>query len=155
MRKYFNIGLIDFGQVQEISYEHRYQLAKLIVLLAEGPTDDLLKHYISMGVRTKQMNPYVIEKLARLGFDRDDPEVCEGKNAQLFFEDLAKRDEILEIAQGYLMVARVGILLRGLGMWLQIPHSTAEKWLPIAKQFLKLHDENKLSRANASLLSTI
>ena len=35
------------------------------------------------------MNPYVIEKLARLGFDRDDPEICEGKNAQLYAKALA------------------------------------------------------------------
>ena len=94
-----------------------------------------------MGVRTRTMNPYVIEKLARLGFDRDDPEMCEGKNAQLFFENLVKLDEIIEAPAGYLMVARVGILLRGLGTWLQLPHSTAKKWAPVAKQLLNTYKD--------------
>jgi aarF domain-containing kinase len=139
------LGLIDFGQVQELTHETRYKLAKLIVLLAEGPVDELVKHYISMGVRTRRMDPYVLEKLARLGFDRDDPDVCEGTNAQLFFEELAKRDEILQIAEGYLMIARVGILLRGLGTWLHLPHSTAEKWLPKAKEFLRTYHPQSIS----------
>jgi hypothetical protein len=94
-----------------------------------------------MGVRTRNMNPYVLEKLARLGFDRDDPEVCEGKNAQLFFESLGKLDEVLQIPEGYLMAARVGMLLRGLGTWLQLPHSTAQKWTPIAKQLLNTYKD--------------
>jgi hypothetical protein len=94
-----------------------------------------------MGLRTQNMNPYVIEKLARLGFDRDDPEICEGKNAQLFFENLVKLDGIIKAPEGYLMVARVGILLRGLGTWLQLPHSTAQKWAPIAKQLLNTYKD--------------
>lgn len=130
------IGLIDFGQVQELSLASRLKLAKLIVLLAEGTKEEIVEHYVTMGGRTRNMNPYVIEKLARLGFDRDDPEICEGQNAQLFFESLSKIDEVIQLPQGYLMAARVGLLIRGLGAWLQIPHSTAQKWLPIAKQLL-------------------
>ena len=147
----FRPGLIDFGQVQQLDFDRRYKLAKLIVLLVEGTREELLEHYIGMGVRTRKMDPYVVEKLARLGFDRDDPEVCEGKNAQLFFEELAKRDEILEIPEGYLMVARVGILLRGLGTWLQIPHSTAQKWLPKAKEFLELYEKNPAALTSPAL----
>ena len=111
-------------------------MAKLIVLLAEGTKEEIAQHYISMGLRTRHMNRNVIEKLARLGFDRDDPEICEGRNPQLFFEDLVKSDQVLQVPEGYLMAARVGILLRGLGVWLQLPHSTAQKWAPIAKQLL-------------------
>jgi len=133
------IGLIDFGQVQELSLPHRLKLAKLIILLAEGTKEEIVQQYISMGVRTRNMNPYVLEKLARLGFDRDDPEICEGQNAQLFFENLCKIDEVLQLPQGYLMAARVGLLLRGLGTWMQLPHSTAEKWAPIAKQLLNTY----------------
>ncbi|CAF1273382.1 unnamed protein product [Adineta ricciae] len=135
------IGLIDFGQVQELSLSHRLKLAKLIVLLAEGTKEEIIEHYISMGVRTRHMNQYVIEKLARLGFDRDDPEICEGKNAQIFFEQLGKIDEVLQLPEGYLMAARVGMLLRGLGTWLQLPHSTAQKWAPVAKKLLNTYKD--------------
>ncbi len=127
--------------MQELSLPRRLKLAKLIVLLAEGTKEEIVQHYISMGVRTRNMSPYVIEKLARLGFDRDDPEMCEGKNAQLFFENLVKMDEILDAPGGYLMVARVGILLRGLGTWLQLPHSTAKLWAPIAKKLLNTYKD--------------
>ncbi|CAF0866212.1 unnamed protein product [Rotaria sordida] len=135
------IGLIDFGQVQELSLPRRLKLAKLIILLTEGTKEEIVQHYISMGARTRHMNPYVIEKLARIGFDRDDPEICEGKNAQLFFESLGKLDEIMEFPDGYLMAARVGLLLRGLGTWLQLPHSTAQKWAPIAKKLLDTYKD--------------
>ncbi|UJR32332.1 hypothetical protein I4U23_019795 [Adineta vaga] len=145
------IGLIDFGQVQELTLSHRLKLAKLIVLLAEGTKEEIIEHYISMGVRTRHMNPYVIEKLARLGFDRDDPEICEGKNAQLFFEQLGKLDEVIQLPEGYLMAARVGMLLRGLGTWLQLPHSTAQKWAPIAKQLLNTHKNTDEQSFTSSL----
>ncbi len=144
-------GLIDFGQVQELSLSHRLKLAKLIILLAEGTKEEVIQHYISMGVRTRHMNPYVIEKLARLGFDRDDPEMCEGKNAQLFFESLGKLDEIIQLPEGYLMAARVGMLIRGLGTWLQLPHSTAQKWAPIAKQLLNTYKDENEQIVNSSL----
>lgn len=117
------------------------KLAKLIVLLAEGTKEEIVEHHVSMGVRTEHMNPYALEKLARLGFDRDDPETCEGKNAQVFFEELSKLDKVIEFPDGYLMAARVGQLLRGLGLWLQVPHSTAQKWAPIAKQLLNTHKD--------------
>ncbi|CAF3407258.1 unnamed protein product [Rotaria socialis] len=145
------IGLIDFGQVSELSLSQRLKLAKLIVLLAEGTKEELIQHYIAMGARTRNMNPYVIEKLARLGFDRDDQEICEGKNAQLFFESLGKLDEIIQLPEGYLMAARVGLLLRGLGTWIQLPHSTAQKWLPIAKQLLEKYKDVNESLLNESV----
>ncbi|CAF4744327.1 unnamed protein product, partial [Rotaria sp. Silwood2] len=146
------IGLIDFGQVQEFSLSRRLKLAKLIVLLAEGTKEEIVQHYVSMGTRTRYMNPYVIEKLARLGFDRDDPEICEGKNAQLFFEGLGKLDEIIQLPDGYLMAARVGILLRGLGTWLQLPHSTAQKWAPVAKKLLDKYKDVDEQSLNSSVL---
>lgn len=148
---FIDLGLIDFGQVQEFSLGRRLKLAKLIVLLCEGPKEELIQHYISMGARTRNMNPYVIEKLARLGFDRDDPEICEGKNAQLFFESLGRLDEIIQLPEGYLMAARVGLLLRGLGTWLQIPHSTAQKWVPIAKRLLEKYKDVDESLLNDSV----
>ncbi|CAF4291277.1 unnamed protein product, partial [Rotaria sordida] len=52
-----------------------------------------------------------------------------------------KLDEIMEFPDGYLMAARVGLLLRGLGTWLQLPHSTAQKWAPIAKKLLDTYKD--------------
>lgn len=83
------LGLIDYGQVKHISKEHRLNLARLIVALAEGSRDDII-HVLThdMGVRTVRNNPYYLEKQARLMIDNDDRSITEGMNAQAFVEYL-------------------------------------------------------------------
>lgn len=83
------IGLIDYGQVKHIDRQHRLHLAKLIVALAEGTRDEVI-HVLTkeMGVRTAKMDPYFLEKQARLMIDNDDRTTTEGMNAQLFVEYL-------------------------------------------------------------------
>ncbi|KAF1795000.1 Protein kinase-like domain [Phytophthora cactorum] len=83
------LGLIDYGQVKHISKEHRIHLAKLIVALAGGSRDDIINVLTKdMRVRTTKMDPYFLEKQARLMIDNDDRTVTEGMNAQLFLEHL-------------------------------------------------------------------
>jgi aarF domain-containing kinase len=83
------LGLIDYGQVKHITREHRMNLAKLIVALAEGTRDDIIRVLTEdMGVRTEKLDPYYLEKQARLMIDNDDRSVTEGMNAQLFVEKL-------------------------------------------------------------------
>jgi aarF domain-containing kinase len=85
------LGLIDYGQVKHISKEHRLNLAKLTLALAEGNKQDILRVLTQdMGIRSKKMDPYVLEKQARLMFDKDDRSVTEGMNIQLFVEHLTK-----------------------------------------------------------------
>jgi aarF domain-containing kinase len=85
------LGLIDYGQVKNISREHRLHLAKLILALAEGSRDDII-HVLTkdMGIKTENFDPYFLEKQARLMIDNDDKTVTEGMNAQLFLEKLDK-----------------------------------------------------------------
>jgi aarF domain-containing kinase len=83
------LGLIDYGQVKHISREHRLHLAKLIVALAGGSRGDIIDVLTKeMRVRTTNMDPYFLEKQARLMIDNDDRSVTEGMNAQLFLEHL-------------------------------------------------------------------
>ncbi|GMF19593.1 unnamed protein product [Phytophthora fragariaefolia] len=83
------LGLIDYGQVKHISREHRVHLAKLIVALAGGSRDDIIEVLTKdMRIRTTNMDPYFLEKQARLMIDNDDRTVTEGMNAQLFVEHL-------------------------------------------------------------------
>lgn len=83
------LGLIDYGQVKHISREHRVNLAKLVVALAEGTRDDVVRVLTQdMGIQSANMNPYFLEKQARLMIDNDDRSVTEGVNPQLFMEQL-------------------------------------------------------------------
>lgn len=83
------LGLIDYGQVKHISKEHRLNLARLIVSLAEGTREDIIRVLTQdMGVRTVNNNPYYLEKQARLMIDNDDRSITEGMNAQAFVEYL-------------------------------------------------------------------
>ncbi|RLN06549.1 hypothetical protein BBJ28_00024753, partial [Nothophytophthora sp. Chile5] len=83
------LGLIDYGQVKHISREHRVHLAKLIVALAGGSRDEIIEVLTKdMRIRTANMDPYFLEKQARLMIDNDDRSVTEGMNAQLFLEHL-------------------------------------------------------------------
>lgn len=83
------LGLIDYGQVKHISREHRVHLAKLVVALAGGSRDDIIDVLTKdMRIRTTNMDPYFLEKQARLMIDNDDRTVTEGMNAQLFVEHL-------------------------------------------------------------------
>ncbi|GLD92079.1 hypothetical protein PINS_up000612 [Pythium insidiosum] len=83
------LGLIDYGQVKYLSKEHRVHLAKLIVALAEGTTDDIVRVMTQdMGIRTEKNDPYFLEKQAHLMLDNDDRTITEGLNVQLFVEHL-------------------------------------------------------------------
>lgn len=83
------LGLIDYGQVKHISKEHRLNLARLIVALAEGSREDIIRVLTQdMGIRTVNNNPYYLEKQARLMIDNDDRSITEGMNAQAFLEYL-------------------------------------------------------------------
>ena len=48
------IGLIDYGQVKELSPEERVRIAKLILSIANQESDDAIAdHFRSMGIKTK------------------------------------------------------------------------------------------------------
>nr|CCA27146.1 glycoside hydrolase putative [Albugo laibachii Nc14] len=117
------IGLIDYGQVKRISLEHRIKLAKLTVALAEGSKEDIVHALtVGMGVRSAKMNPYFLEKQARLMFDRDDLSITEGRNVQNFVEYLDLIDQIVEVPDEYIMAFRTSLLLRGFSYALHYRH---------------------------------
>ncbi|KAI9907576.1 hypothetical protein PsorP6_003197 [Peronosclerospora sorghi] len=132
------LGLIDYGQVKHISREHRVHLAKLIVALANGSRDEII-HVLTkdMRIRTTNMDPYFLEKQARLMIDNDDRSVTEGLNAQLFLEHLHTIDRIEYIPDEYVMAFRCSLLLRGFSYLLHYKFSHAKSWESVASQVLR------------------
>ncbi|CAH0482435.1 unnamed protein product [Peronospora belbahrii] len=132
------LGLIDYGQVKHISREHRIHLAKLIVALADGSREDIIAVLTKdMRIKTKNMDPYFLEKQARLMFDNDDRTVTEGMNPQLFLEHLHTIDRIEYIPDEYVMAFRCSLLLRGFSYLLHYNFSHAKSWEGIARQVLQ------------------
>ena len=72
-----NIGLIDYGQVKEISTEVRINIAKLILALAAKNDEKVVKCWTDCGFKSKNMNPYVILKHAQFHFDSFGPQVVD------------------------------------------------------------------------------
>ncbi|OQR82811.1 glycoside hydrolase [Achlya hypogyna] len=131
------MGLIDYGQVKHLTREQRVRLAKLVVALAEGTSEDVvhaMTHEIQ--IKTKHMDPYVLEKLARIMMDRDDSSITNGMNIQLFAETLSKRDPVVEQSDDFVMAYRVSLLLRGLSYALHYDMSHADMWKDICKRVI-------------------
>ena len=121
-----------------IEKEHRVNLAKLVIALAENDPEATVRVMAEdLGVRTKHMDPYVLKKLATMFMDRDDLRVTEGLNPQLFMEKLEKLDPIVSVPDDYVMAFRVSLLLRGLSHALRYEISHAQAWESIAHQILK------------------
>uniref|UniRef100_K3WDH8 ABC1 atypical kinase-like domain-containing protein n=1 Tax=Globisporangium ultimum (strain ATCC 200006 / CBS 805.95 / DAOM BR144) TaxID=431595 RepID=K3WDH8_GLOUD len=131
------LGLIDYGQVKHISKEHRLNLAKLIIALAEGTREDIIRVLTQdMGIRTAKSDPYFLEKQARLMIDNDDRSVTEGMNGQMFVEYLDTIDRIEYMPDDYVMAFRTSLLLRGFSYLLHYKFSHAQSWKGIAKKVL-------------------
>ncbi|KAH9121970.1 hypothetical protein LEN26_010427 [Aphanomyces euteiches] len=131
------IGLIDYGQVKHLTKDQRKSLARLVLALADGTKEDVARSVVEdVGVMTKHMDPYVLEKMGRTMMDRDDWEITEGMNVQLFVEYLQKRDPIVAQQDDFVMAYRVSLLLRGLSNALRVQVSHAKMWRELAKRAL-------------------
>lgn len=128
------IGLIDYGQIAEISLDDRRKLARLILCLAEGNRDNIIKAFRDMGFKTKKNDEDVCYKSAVVFFDRDSRDVTEGMNIQRFLEVLSQRDPVVCFPQAFIMSARTVALLKGLGTVLNVPVSVASAWCTKAKE---------------------
>ena len=135
-----SIGLIDYGQVKHLTLEQRIELSKLCIYLCDDNSDYIVKQLNSMGHKTKYNDPWVMEKTARMFFDRDDEEITQGLNAQMFLEMLDKRDPVVNINDDYVMVGRLRLLMSGLFHSLGYTFKAAKTWRHYAERVL--HENN-------------
>ena len=78
------LGLIDYGQVKELSIEQRRSLSKFIIALYHRDKDTVVEMMRQLGHRTKYGDPEVQWELALVAFDRDDGEVMGGRPQSFF-----------------------------------------------------------------------
>lgn len=98
---------------------------------------------IEMGVRTKKMDPFMIEHQARFYYEDDTDErnliTKDGRklNIQQMMEYFEHEDPLVETPEWTFLVVRCAMLLRGLGSHLGVHCNAAQRWLPAAKRCLK------------------
>jgi len=79
-------------------------------------------------------------KLATFWNDRDTPDVTEGLNLQEFLDEMEARDPVIKAPDEMVMIARVSVLLRGMGNAFNIRLRMAEAWRAHAERLLKRTD---------------
>jgi aarF domain-containing kinase len=131
------LGLIDYGQVKVLTNEERLLFCKIIIALADEDKEQVCSLMKEAGYVSKNMDPEIMYKYARVGYDEDNEELTEGKHIQLFMDYLHDLDPIKDVPQQYIMASRVSILLRGLGHAVHQSRSVAKSWKPIAVKVLK------------------
>jgi predicted unusual protein kinase regulating ubiquinone biosynthesis (AarF/ABC1/UbiB family) len=123
------IGLIDFGQVKQISGRNRETLAKVMIALDERVGDD----------RPEDLDDAKDEAAAAVGmwlFDGSTQKLPGGYD----LGELSPNSPVKELKsfpQDLVLVGRSSILIKGLSSRLDIPWSLSKEWAPIARQVLE------------------
>lgn len=135
------VGLIDFGQVKQISGRNRETLGKVMIALAESEGrpedyDKIGKLALELGV---EINPDAKKEaapaIALWLFDGSATELPGGYD----LGELSPNSPVQELSsfpQDLVLVGRSTILIKGLSSRLGIPWSLANEWSPIAKTAL-------------------
>jgi len=145
-----DIGLIDFGQVKQISGRNRETLAKVMIALDERVGDD---------------RPEDLEKIGKLALELgvtlndDAQDEAPAAVAMWLFDgstkvlpggydlgELSPNSPVKELEsfpQDLVLVGRSSILIKGISDRLNIPWSLAKEWAPIARDVLDVNTGKK------------
>ena len=140
------LGLIDYGQVKKLSREQIVILSKMMVALQEEDDEEIAKLIFEAGYITRDSRPDLAAKYARVTLDVDNKSVCNGKHVQVFLEEIQALDPVVDLPRDFVMVARVSLMLRGLGHALKQPRRMSDRWLPFARRVLA--EEARLKKEN-------
>ncbi len=141
------IGLIDFGQVKQISGRNRETLAKVMIALDERVGDDRPEDLQRIGNLALELGVELNddakdEAAAAVGmwlFDGSTQKLPGGYD----LGELSPNSPVKELKsfpQDLVLVGRSSILIKGLSNRLGIPWSLSREWAPIARQVLNRED---------------
>ena len=119
------LGLIDYGQCKRLTPQERVSVARLVLSVANDlPDHEIASAFRNLGIRTTNDSTEFLADFARLMFGKLKPEHLSHK----WHTRLHEMDKILYFPNELSMVYRTSLLLRGLGMWLQVNCSVGEEW---------------------------
>lgn len=136
------IGLIDFGQVKQISGRNRETLAKVMIALDEredGNLEDMERIgnlALELGVEIKEnAKDEAPAAIALWLFDGSATELPGGYD----MGELSPNSPVKELKsfpQDLVLAGRAAILIKGVSNRLGVPWSLSHEWAPIAKEVL-------------------
>lgn len=146
------IGLIDYGQVKEISRAKRETLAKVMVALseAEGAGDDAMAAEditrigdlaLELGVELKEDAKAEGPAAVAVWLFDGARTALPGGYASGELDPNSPVKELASFPQELVLVGRATVLIKGIAARLGIEWSLAREWAPIAKQVLGLEPE--------------
>ena len=143
------IGLIDFGQVKQISGRNRETLCRVMIALDErkdeNPVDMNLvgKLSLELGVKLKEgAKPEAAPAIGVWLFDGGAEKLPGGYDTGELSPNSPVK-ELQSFPQDLVLVGRSSILIKGLSNRLNIPWSLAKEWAPIARQVLHVNPSKK------------
>ncbi|KAJ3291281.1 hypothetical protein HDU79_002511 [Rhizoclosmatium sp. JEL0117] len=131
------LGLLDMGQVKELSTKERVWTARMYKALADQDQDAIKTLAIEMGYSSKKLDKEVMFKLARFSFDQDGEVATDGEPLIEWLQKLVAQDPFGKTYEELSLPMQVSYLLRGVGLMLNHPVSVAAAWKRYAEQVLK------------------
>jgi predicted unusual protein kinase regulating ubiquinone biosynthesis (AarF/ABC1/UbiB family) len=152
-----DIGLIDFGQVKQISGRNRETLAKVMIALAERVGDDRPEDLerignlaLELGVELNaDAKDEAAAAVAMWLFDGS-TEVLPGGYDLGELSPNSPVKELKSFPQDLVLVGRSSILIKGISNRLGIPWSLAKEWAPIARDVLNVNTAKMVSSGGTS-----
>lgn len=133
------LGLIDFGQVRQLSLAFRLDLARLVLALARRDAAEVARLERELGMRTKHARQEVRYRLCSFWLDRDTDDVMQGMNLHDFMAWGEREDPVLTFPEDLYVVCRCSVMIRSLALAFGVRLSTAEYWRPYAERLLREH----------------
>ena len=138
-----SIGLIDFGQVKQISGRNRETLCKVMIALDEREGDErpedlakIGKYALELGVELNEnAKPMAAAAIGMWLFDGSIEKLPGGYDTGELSPNSPVR-ELKSFPQDLVLVGRSTILVKGLSSRLGIPWNLASEWAPIARTVL-------------------
>ena len=137
------VGLIDFGQVKQISGRNRETLCKIMIALDEREGDARQEDLDTIGKLALELGVELNdnaqdEAAAAVGmwlFDGTVENLPGGYDSGELSPNSPVR-ELKSFPQDLVLVGRASILIKGLSNRLEVPWSLASQWAPIARDVL-------------------
>ena len=128
--------IVDYGQVKSLDEHERVRVAKLILSIADGETDEVVAgHFRNLGIKTKADSTRFLAEFGRLMFGPFEAKHLDHE----WHRELHREDRVLYFPKELSMVYRTALLLRGLAMSLQYNPSVGEEWRHHAQEAINLH----------------
>jgi aarF domain-containing kinase len=147
------LGLIDYGQCKRLTVEEQVKIAQLVLSVANEKSDlAVATAFRSLGITTKNNLTEFLAKFGRLMFGPLKPEHLDHS----WHRKLHEQDRVLYFPKELSMVYRTSLLLRGLGVSLQLNYSVGDQWRHHAQEAVDRNPQIvlKLKEEQANDLTT-